>query len=134
MHHDPQQTQSMQSLIGEAMRETSDLARKELALFRTEMTHNVKLLVSGIVALLAASVFAIATLVLLTDALVDWLAVLVDSAALASLIVGALTLVIAVALIMYGRSKLSAATLEPTRTIRSVERDGEVLSQRSRQP
>ncbi|WP_052341301.1 phage holin family protein [Salinarimonas rosea] len=121
---------SIQGLVAEALREATDLARKEVALFRAEMSHNVKLLIAGIVALLASSVFAIATLVLLTDALVDWIAVLVDSAALASLIVAGVTLVITIALILYGRSKLSSATLEPTHTIRSVERDGDVLSHR----
>ncbi|GGK30360.1 phage holin family protein [Salinarimonas ramus] len=121
---------SIQSLVAEALREATDLARKEVALFRAEMSHNVKLLVAGIVALLASSVFAIATLVLLTDAFVDWLAVVVESQALASLIVAGVMLVITIALVMYGRSKLSSATLEPTHTIRSVERDGDVLSHR----
>ena len=121
---------SIQGLVAEALREAADLARKEVALFRAEMSHNVKLLVAGLVALIASSVFAVATLVLLTDAFVDWLAVIVDSDALASLIVAGVMLVITIALIMWGKSKLSAATLEPTHTIRSVERDGEVLSHR----
>lgn len=140
-HRDPQldaeaarraarENASIQSLVAEALREATDLARKELALFRTEMSHNVKLLVAGIVALLASSVFAIATLILLTDAFVDWLAVLLESEALASLIVAGVMLLITIALILYGRSKLSSATLEPTHTIRSVERDADVVSHR----
>jgi hypothetical protein len=140
-HRDPQldaeaarraarENASIQSLVAEALREATDLARKEMALFRTEMSHNVKLLVAGLVALIASSVFAIATLILLTDAFVDWLAVVVESDALASLIVAGVMLLITLALILYGRSKLSSATLEPTHTIRSVERDADVVSHR----
>ena len=121
---------SIQGLVAEALREATDLARKEVALFRTEMAHNAKLFATGIVALMAAGVFAVGTLILLTDAFVDWLAVLVGSDALASLIVAVALLVITVALLIYGRSKLSAATLEPSHTIRSVERDADVLSNR----
>ncbi|WP_372424605.1 phage holin family protein [Salinarimonas chemoclinalis] len=121
---------SIQGLVAEALREAADLARKEVALFRAEMSHNVKLVVAGLVALLASSVFAIGTIVLLTDALVDWLAVLVGSDALASLIVAGVLFLITLALILYGRAKLSSATLEPTHTIRSVERDGDVLTNR----
>lgn len=121
---------SIQGLVAEALREAADLARKEVALFRTEMAHNAKLVITGIVALLASSVFAIATLVLLTDAAVDWLAIAIDSAPLASLIVAGVMLLITIVLVMWGRSKLSAATLEPTHTIRSVERDGDVLAHR----
>lgn len=140
-HRDPQldaeaarraarENASIQSLVAEALREATDLARKEVALFRTEMSHNIKLLVAGIVALIASSVFAIATLILLTDAFVDWLAVVLESDALASLIVAGVMLLITLALILYGRSKLSSATLEPTHTIRSVERDADVVSHR----
>lgn len=121
---------SIQSLVAEALREATDLARKEVALFRTEMAHNVKLMIAGIVALLASSVFAIATLVLLTGALVEWLATVVGSEALASLIVAGITLLITIVLVMWGRSKLSSATLEPTHTIRSVERDADVVANR----
>ncbi len=94
------------------------------------MSHNVKLLIAGIVALMASAVFAIATLILLTDAFVNWLATVVDSQALASLITAGVMLLITLVLIAYGRSKLSAATLEPTHTIRSVERDSGVFAQR----
>jgi hypothetical protein len=33
-------------------------------------------------------------------------------------------------LVLYGRSKLSAASLTPNRTVRSVQRDTEILSER----
>ena len=39
---------SIQTLIGDALRETNDLARKEIALFRNEMTSNVRSLFIGL--------------------------------------------------------------------------------------
>ncbi len=132
MQHDRQQGSSVgiQGLFSEALRETTDLARKEFTLFRTEMSYNAKLILAGIVALMVAMVFAIATLVLLTDALVDWVSSLVNSEALGALIVAGVTAVIALAFALWGKSKLSSASLEPTHTIRSVERDSAVLSER----
>ena len=133
MHHDHQQppsSQSIQTLIGEALRETSDLARKEFALFRTEMSENVRSLVVALVLLMAAMVFAVVTLLLLMEALVDWVSALVGSAALGALIVAAITGAVAVGLGLYARSKLSTSTLAPTRTVRSVQRDTEVVTER----
>lgn len=129
MHHD-HQTQSIQTLFGEALRESADLARKELALFRTEMSENVRTMIMALVAMMAAMVFAIATLVLLTEAFVDWLSVVVGSEALGALITAAIMAVIAIGLALYARSKLSGVTLEPRHTVRSVQRDAQVLSER----
>ena len=129
MLHDPQ-GQGLQSLFGEALRETTELARKELALFRTEMSENVRGLIIGLVMMMAAMVFAIVTLILLTEALVDWVSALVGSEALGALIVAACVGVIAVVLGLYGRSKLASSSLTPKHTARSIQRDAEVLSER----
>jgi cytochrome c biogenesis factor len=117
-------------LIADALREASTLASKEFELFRKEMSHNAKLLVSGIVALVVAAVFAIGTLILLTTALVDWIAIQVGSRVIASLIVAGVTLLLTIIFLLVARSRLSAATLEPRRTIKSIERDSEIVSQR----
>jgi len=128
--HQPTPNQSIQALFGEALRETSDLARKEFALFRTEMSENVRSLVIALVLLMAAMVFAVVTLLLLTEALVDWVSAMVDSEALGALIVAAVTAAVAIGLGLYARSKLSTSTLAPTRTVRSVQRDAEVVTER----
>jgi len=130
MHHDHQPPQSIHTLFGEALRETTDLARKELTLFRTEMSQNIKALVIGIVLLMAAAVFAVVTLLLLTEALVDWISALVGSEALGALIVGLVFGAVTVALGLWGRSKLASASLEPKHTVRQVKRDSEVLTER----
>ena len=121
---------TIKSLLGDALRESGDLAQKEFTLFRTEMSQNVRSMMVGAGMMVAAAVFAVAALMLFTEALVDWLATVLDSRALAALIVGGVMALIAVGLILYGRHVFSAASLMPTKTVRSVKRDAAVLSER----
>jgi hypothetical protein len=67
---------------------------------------------------------------LLTESLVEWLATVVDSEALAALIVGGILAVIAIGLGLWGRNAMTASSLTPQRTMRSLKRDAEVLSER----
>jgi len=121
---------SLQTLFGEALRETSDLAQKEFALFRTEMSESVRNVFIGLAMVVAAAVFAIAAVMLLTESLVKWLATVVGSEALAALIVAGVMAVIAIGLGLYGRSAMTRFSLTPERTVRSIKRDTEVLSER----
>ncbi len=123
-------TQTIQGLVGEALRESTDLAQKEFTLFRTEVSQNVQMLFVGLAVVVVAAVFAIAAVMLLTDSLVKWLATVVHSEALAALIVGGVLAVIAIGLGLYGRHAMSASSLAPQRTMRSLKRDAEVLSER----
>ncbi|HZB38346.1 MAG TPA: phage holin family protein [Beijerinckiaceae bacterium] len=125
------QGQSIHALLGDALRDSTDLARKEFALFKTEMSQNVRNLAIGLGMFVGAAVFAIISISLLTQSLVEWLAVRLNSEALASLIVAVVMGAIAGGLVMYGRSKMSASTLAPDRTIRNVQRDATVLSERA---
>jgi F0F1-type ATP synthase membrane subunit c/vacuolar-type H+-ATPase subunit K len=122
--------QTIQGLVGEALRESTDLAQKEFALFRNEMTQNVRTIFIGLAMVVVAAIFAIAAIMLFTDALVNWLATVVHSEALAALIVGGIMAVIAIGLGLYGRHAMSASSLAPQRTVRSLKRDAEVLSER----
>ena len=122
--------QSLHNLFGEAIRETSDLAQKEFALFRTEMSQNVRTVFLGLAMVVAAAVFAIAAVMLFTESLVGWLARVLESEALAALIVGGVMAAIAIGLGLYGRSAISRFSLTPQRTVRSIKRDTEVLSER----
>ena len=125
-----QNQSSIQGLISDALRDTTDLARKEVALFRAELAENVRTLVMGLAMMVGAAVFAIAAIILFTEALVKWLATVVGSEALSALIVGGAMAVIAVGLVLYGRSTMSAASLMPNRAVRSIQRDTKVLSER----
>ena len=122
--------QSINTLLGEALRDTQDLARKELALFKAELSDNVSTLLMGVGMIAAGGVFAIAAIILFTAALVAWLATIVGSEALANLIVGAVMAAIAVGLVLYGRSTMSSASLAPQRSVRSIQRDTQVLSEK----
>src|SRR5918993_5156809 len=122
--------QTIQGLVGEALRESTDLAQKEFTLFRTEITQNVRTLFIGLAMLVAAAVFAIAAVMLFTESLVEWLARVLESEALAALIVGSVMAAIAIGLGLYGRSAITRFSLTPQRTVRSIKRDTEVLSER----
>jgi len=115
-------------LVGEALREAADLAQQEFALFRAEMSENVRTIATGLVTVIAAAVLAILSLLWLTQALVDWLTTKVGSHALAALIVGGVLAVIAVGLGLYGRSAIARASLVPKRTVASLKQDKDVLT------
>lgn len=123
---------ALYQLIADALREASELASKEFALFRAELSENIRRLIAGIAMLMVAAIFGVATIVLLTAALVEWIAVLVDSSALAALIVAGVTLLLAVIFALIARARLSLTTLDPKRTRESVNRDGDVFSNRRR--
>ena len=116
------------TLIGKGLRESSDLAQKELALFRAEMSENMRTLATGLITVIVAAVFAILSLIWLTQALVYWLATTVGSETLAALIVGGVLALIALGLGLYGRSTMAKTSLAPKRTIASLERDAEALT------
>lgn len=122
---------SIQRLLADALRESTDLARKEFTLFRTEMSDNVRTIAMGLVMVIAAAVVSILALIWLTQALVDWLATKVDSHAVAALIVGGALAVVAIILGLYGRSAMSKTSLAPTRTARSLQQDKDVLTERA---
>jgi F0F1-type ATP synthase membrane subunit c/vacuolar-type H+-ATPase subunit K len=122
--------QTIQGLVGEALRESTDLAQKEFTLFKTEISQNMRTLFIGLAMVVAAAVFAIAAVMLLTESLVEWLATVVNSEALAALIVGGTLAVIAIGLGLWGKNAMTASSLTPQRTMRSLKRDAEVLSER----
>ncbi len=117
-------------MIGDALRETNELARKEIALFRAEMAGNVRQLIAGLACMIGAAVFAVVALLVLIDAFVKWLATIVGSEWLAALIVGGTLFVLAIGMALWARSVLSLSTLAPTRTTRQVRQDAQALSER----
>lgn len=121
---------SIPTLVGDAVRDVRDLVGCEIALFRTELAQGVHRISLGLSLLLMAAVFAITGLFTLLLALVKGIAVLVQSDALAALIVGGVFLVLAIGFGLFGRSKTSLSTLEPTRTGRQVKQDTQVLTDR----
>src|ERR1044072_4391091 len=100
--------QSIPGVFGGALRERTDLAQKEFALFRTEMNQNIRSLFIGLAMIVGAGVFAIAALILFTKCLVDWLATVVSSESHATLSGGAVMAEVAIGLGLYGRHMMSS--------------------------
>jgi hypothetical protein len=61
---------------------------------------------------------------------VEWLATVVNSEALAALIVGGILTAIAIGLALVGKSAFSKFSITPERTVRSIKRDTQVISER----
>lgn len=126
----PPPNSSIQSLVADALREGSELASKEMALFRTEMANGVRSLFIGLAMMVAAAVFAITAMLVLIGSLVKFVATLVGSEWLAALIVGGALLIVAVILAVIGAKSMSVSNLAPTRTTRQVRQDARALSER----
>lgn len=117
-------------LAGDAIRETQELVSTEIRLLRAEMAESLQHLMLALGLFLAAGVFVLTALLVWIFALVKALAVLLQSDALAALVVGGVFAVIAVALALFGRSKASLSGLEPTRTERQVRQDAAIITER----
>lgn len=122
-----QTIQALNDVVGEM----GNLAQKELALFRAEINHNLRLIFEGLVTIIIAAVFAMAAIILFTKALVDWLATIVHSDALSSLIVGAAMALLAIGLGLYGRHSILRFSILPNKTLHSIKMSADVLSERS---
>ena len=126
----PPPSSSIQGLVADALREASELASKEIALFRTEMTNNVRSLFVGLAMMVLATVFAVTAMLVLIGALVKYVATLVGSEWLAALIVGGGMLLVAIVLGVIGARAMSLSNLAPTRTTRQVRQDARALTER----
>lgn len=116
-------------LVGDAVDHVTELFRKELDLFRAELQESVNKAAAGIGMMVAGIVLCLVALNVLAGAGVAWLAENDVSPGWAALIVFGVLAVIALILFVAGRSNLRAASLAPTRTVRSVRRDANMLKE-----
>lgn len=119
-HPDPRQAPG---LIVDALRNFSNLMQTELHLAKAEMANNVSRAGVGIAFFAIAGILALTALNVLAGALVAYIATTGISAGTAALIVGGLTLLIAVILVFAGKARLTADALQPTRTMSNLQRD-----------
>ncbi|MCC0808048.1 MULTISPECIES: phage holin family protein [unclassified Methylobacterium] len=124
------QLRSLPSLVGDAIRETHNVVSKEIALFRTEMSEGLHQLAMGLSLFISATLLAVTGVLVLILALVKGLATVLHSEAMAALVVGGGFAVVALGLALWGRSKVSLASLEPTRTERQVRQDAGIITER----
>ena len=126
----PENGATLQRLIMEVARNAGDLVQRELALFKSELKSGISGLMGALAMVLAGVVFAITGLALLAGALVEYLAVVLDNRALANLFVGLAALLIAMALLFMAKRKMSLDQIVPQRSLRSLERDRDVIARR----
>ena len=122
------QQQSLGTLVTGIVEDLQNIVRGELALAKTELKDEAAGIGRGVGMLAAGAIVGLVAFIFLmlgvTYLINRWLTMW-QSAAL----VGAALLVIALILLMSGRSKVSAANLTPTKTIESLKEDQEWASQ-----
>jgi tetrahydromethanopterin S-methyltransferase subunit F len=122
---------TLQRLVREVARNAADLVQRELALFRGELKSGISGLAVAIITALAAIAFVITGLTLLAGALVEYLTPVLESRALADLLVGIGALAIAAILLLVARHRMSLDQMAPKRSLRALERDRDVLARRA---
>jgi uncharacterized membrane protein YqjE len=126
----PENGATLQRLVMEVARNAGDLVQRELALFKSELKSSIFGLMGAVVMVLAGIVFAMTGLALLACALVEYLALILDNRALANLFVGFAALLIALVLFFITKRKMSLDQMAPRRSLRSLERDRDVIARR----
>lgn len=128
-----QRPTSVTKLFSDLMRETAALVHNEVQLAKTEVSQKVNQLGSGAAMLIVAAVLGIAALVILLQSAVLGLASGAGiSLWLSALIVGGITVILALIFLATGRSRLKAENLKPKATAASMRRDGNLLREHAR--
>lgn len=126
---DPVRSQNPASLATEALRLSSDLVRKEIALAKAEMRQNLSHAGAGLGMIVAAAVLGIVTLNVLTVALVAALAETDLGPIWSAVIVGVILAILAYVLLRKGMADLKPENLMPTRTVENVQRDAHAVKE-----
>lgn len=119
---------SLRDLVGEVADDARELVRGELTLARAEVDRKIDRLVAGVVSLFGAMLLAFAGLILVLVAAAQALARTMPDWA-ASVIVGAIVLVIGVLLALSARRALSMSAMVPERTIRNLQADADLAKE-----
>jgi hypothetical protein len=122
---------SIPELIRNLATDLSDLLGKEIALAKAEVRENVNEVQTAIGAAATGGAIALAGLVILLLSAVYGLSNVVDPW-LAALIVGAAALIIGYIMVKGAKSKMSAHSMAPNRTIESARKDKETLKRATR--
>lgn len=126
-------TATSNGLVGQLREMVNDagrLVRYEVQLARLEAEQKLRQIGTGIWLLGLGLVFAVVTLVLVTQALVELLSRSMEPW-LANLVVAGGAALLCLVLLLLARRTLSAENLTPTRTIRSLSKDAEVIQEAS---
>jgi hypothetical protein len=119
---------SLRELVGDVADDARALVRGEVALARAEIEQKVDRITAGVVSLFGAMMLAYAGLIIVLIAAAQALARVIPDWA-ASLIVGAIVLLIGTILAGIARKALAPSGMVPHRTVRNVEADARVIKE-----
>ncbi len=125
----PAENRSISSLLSDLTQEVTTLMRQELQLAKAELSEKVSQVETGIGALAVGAALAFGGFIILLHAGIYGIADLLSETFnvpqlwIASLIVGGGFLIIGLAVLAMGQSKLKAKNLKPRRTARSLRQD-----------
>jgi uncharacterized membrane protein YqjE len=126
------QPDHIRSLIGRILTEARALFRTELQLARRELSENASRAGGGLVLFAIAALVAFVGLSALAVAAVLGVAALGVPLPWAALIVAIAFLVIALIFALIGKSRISAASLAPKRTLKQVKSDIDAVKEMAR--
>lgn len=125
---------SMTKLIGDVLRDVSDLVRQEIALAKAEASDKFSKLQVAVVAIAIGGGIILAGVLVLLDAAVYALGNLMGPMverfpALPALIVGAAVVILGIIMVKLGVDKFSTKNLRLSRTMDNVHRDQTVVKE-----
>jgi len=119
------------SLFVTVLRQFSRLMQDEVALAKAEVSRNLSKARTGLVLIGVAAILALVALNVLAGALVGYLAQTGMTAGTAALIVGGVLLIVALILVLAGKSRLNADALAPSRTTESLHTDYQMVKEKT---
>lgn len=130
--NDVRDARSLPALLGDIVRDLSDLVREEIALAKVEASEKVTSLQMGIAAIAIGGAVAFAGLIVLLDAAVFALAnvlgpIVEDWPALPALIIGLVVVIIGAVMIKMGANRFEGSHLRLSRTAASMRKDQAVV-------
>lgn len=128
------ETRSMTGLLGDIVRDVSDLVRQEIALAKAEASEKLSKLQLALAAIAIGGAVAFAGFIKLLDAAVFALGNVMGGLvtrfpALPALIVGAIVVITGIVMIKLGLDKFSENNLTLPRTMKNVQRDQAVVKE-----
>lgn len=108
-------------LVGRLTQQGAHLAREQVSLMQAEVREAAKDLKAAIAAMAVAAVVGIAGLGVLLMGIAYLVGDAIENVALGTVLVGIVTLLVALVLYLSGRKKVDAAELRPGRTIETIQ-------------
>ncbi len=125
-------SESLTGLFGDLWRQTTTLVHQEAALAKAELSEKISHMALGIGGIAAGGAVIFAGFIILLSSAVNALAPYLPPAMaawLAPLIVGLVIIIIGYIIYASGKSALDASNLKPSRTVASLQQDGQLVKE-----